>query len=321
MNRFIIALIAILAVSHATFLKEDSDMLSFIKFIKEHNKEYASVEEFNSKFEIFRQNLAHVEHTESFSPFMDVHQDEFSTKLNLDASALAGLRASMNQYKLKNENIVVEDSLDWRTKGAVSPVKNQGQCGSCWAFSAVGNLEGLNFIKHGQLVTFSEQQLVDCDHNGDQGCNGGLMDNAFQYLISNGGIETDKDYPYTGKGGACKVDKTKQVLKVVSFEDISKNEEEIAKVLQEVGPLSVAVNATPFQFYAGGILKPTKTSCNPARLNHGVTLVGLGEENGVKFWIIKNSWGSGWGEKGYIRLQRGTGACGVNTAVSTARVA
>jgi len=173
--------------------------------------------------------------------------------------------------------------------------------------------------KLGKIQTLSEQQLVDCD-DVDQGCNGGLMDNAFEFLIREGGIESDADYPYTGRDGSCRFNASKVAAKVKDFKDISSNEEEIAAVLVENGPLSVAVNANPFMFYSGGILKPTKSSCNPAGLNHGVTLVGFGEENGVKYWIIKNSWGQTWGEKGYIRLERGTGACGVNTNVSTAHL-
>jgi len=240
--------------------------------------------------------------------------------MTLDVNSLAAMKSKMTRYEAKS-NLAAPTSFDWRTKGAVTHVKDQGQCGSCWAFSAVANIEGVNFVKNGKLEEFSEQQLVDCDHNGDQGCNGGLMDQAFEYLVENGGLETEADYPYEGSDDSCSFDESKVAVKLTGFHDISSNEDEIAKVLAEVGPLSVGINASPFQFYGGGILKPTKSSCNPSQLNHGVTIVGYGVEGTTKFWIIKNSWGASWGEEGYIRLQRGTGACGVNTNVSTAEVA
>lgn len=317
--KFLVALTILAAVSASFLGREDEEMFKFMKFIQQHNREYASLDEFHAKFEIFKNNLRKVDTHETFSPFMDLTEEEFSFGLNLNVSAIAEARSKMETYKVKNVMGELPENFDWRQHGAVSEVKNQGQCGSCWAFSAVGNLEGLNAIKSGKMTTFSEQQLVDCD-TVDQGCNGGLMDNAFQYIQQAGGIETEADYSYTGRGGKCQFDESKSALKVVGFQDISSNEDEIARVLHENGPLSVAVNATPFQFYTGGILKGNKRTCNPRMLNHGVTLVGYGEEDGTKFWIIKNSWGTGWGEEGYIRLERGCGACGVNTNVSTAKL-
>jgi len=164
------------------------------------------------------------------------------------------------------------------------------------------------------LITLSEQELVDCDKT-DSGCQGGLMDNAFAFLKQNG-VDTDADYKYTGRDGACQAKKFTPKVKVTGFKDISTNEDEIARVLVENGPLSVAVDASSFQFYAGGIAQ-----CSYRQLNHGVTLVGYGEDNGRKFWIVKNSWGTGWGEQGYIRIPRGKGACGINMMVSTSVVA
>jgi len=305
--------LTIIAVASASFLpKEDEDMFKFMKFVRQHNKEYSSVEEFQERFIIFKENLSKVSNHESYTPFMDVSVEEFNNRLTLSASMIPKARATMERYVLKNVFGDLPTTFDWRDQKAVGDVRDQGQCGSCWAFSAVGNLEGLYAIKHQQLLDLSEQQLVDCDKDQDQGCNGGWMDNAFQYLQSHG-IEREADYPYTARDGKCKYNDSKGVFKVASFKDISQNESEIQRVLVENGPLSVAVDASSFQFYSGGI-----NDCSFSYLNHGVTLVGYGEEAGVKFWTIKNSWGKGWGEKGYIRIPRGTGACGVNSAVSTA---
>jgi len=289
----------------------------FLKFIKEHQKEYESVAEFQRKLEIFVENLRHIESHAEFSPYMDLTHEEFKNGLTLNLANLAELKATMAPYVGKLMMGEVPESYDWRDHNAVSPVKDQKRCGSCWAFSAVGNIEGVYAIKNGSIKTFSEQQLVDCDDE-DGGCNGGFMNNAFHYLSTHGGLMTDNDYPYTGTGGTCKFNPLGVAVELTTFQDVSKNEDEIKNTLFENGPLAIAVNATPFQFYTKGILTPTKQSCNPAGLNHGVTLVGYGSENGQNFWIIKNSWGKTWGEQGYIRLARGIGACGMNTNVSTA---
>ena len=313
--KYLVALIVLVFVSTNFLSNKDESMYKFMKFVKDNNKEYETFEEFHERFEIFKNNLKKVDNHEVFSPFMDMTEYEFSSRLNLDIDALAAAKSKMESYRLKNKLSELPESFDWRDQGAVSEVKNQGQCGSCWAFSAVGNLEGLLFRQTKTLTRLSEQQLVDCDQK-DQGCNGGFMDDAFEYVKNAGGIMSEDDYEYRGKRGKCNFDKSKVALKITGFLDISKNEDEIAQVLLENGPLSVAVNATPFQFYMGGVFAPKK--CNPDGLNHGVTLVGFGEEKGHKFWIIKNSWGGRWGEKGYIRLERGTGKCGVNMNVSTA---
>jgi len=209
-------------------------------------------------------------------------------------------------------------SHDWREKGADLGVKDQGQCGSCWAFSTVGNLEGLNFIKNKSKDTFSEQQLVDCDKDEDQGCNGGLMENAFEYMLKAGGLQKDSDYKYTARDGKCKFDKKKVAVQIKSWEAVSEDEEQIKTYLFNVGPLAVALNADPLQWYTGGIIDEDESSCDPQALDHGVTLVGYGTEKGQDFWIVKNSWGKSWGEKGFFRMARGKGICGINTHVVSA---
>lgn len=316
MNKLILALVFIAAVS-ATFLpKEDEVMFKFMKFIRQYNKEYSSVEEFQIRFEIFKHNLSKVEDHERFVPHMDVSEEEFKNKLTLSAAAIPKSRANSSKYESTLALGELPDTHDWISKGAVTPVKDQGSCGSCWAFSAIANIEGQDFLTNGKLRAFSEQQLVDCDRAQDQGCNGGLMDNAFTYFQTKK-VMLGSDYPYKGRDETCKYNETKGQFNVKSFKDVSQNENDLATAVFELGPISVAVDASAFQFFQGGHIMTGK-ECNYSQLNHGVTVVGFGVEKGVKFWMVKNSWGQGWGEKGYIRIERGVGACGINMAASSA---
>jgi len=206
-------------------------------------------------------------------------------------------------------------SVDWRQKGAVTPVKNQQQCGSCWAFSTTGSTEGAHAIKTGNLVSLSEQQLVDCSAaQGNQGCNGGLMDQGFQYIISNKGITTEAAYPYTAQDGTCK-NGMSAAATLSSFVDVAQGSEADLMKAVNLGPVSIAIEADQqcFQFYSGGIL--SDSSCG-MQLDHGVLVVGYGTENNVDYWIVKNSWGASWGESGYIRLVRGKNECGIAQAAS-----
>lgn len=320
MNKTLIVLAIIAAVSASFLQREDETMFKFMKFIRDNSKEYRTIEEFQERFAIFKANIEQVGDVETYNRFMDQTSEEFKGLLNLNYEAIPAVKAVSSRYTIKNVMGELPASHDWRDHGAVGTIKDQGQCGSCWAFSAIGNLEGVYAIKSGKHEVFSEQLLVDCDDNGDQGCNGGLMDQAFAWLEGEGkGVELDQDYPYAGVDQTCqlKKDKVFKGVKVVDFKDISQNEEEIRRVLYENGPLSIAVDATAFQSYHGGIMK----TCRFGGLNHGVTLVGYGEEAGVQFWIIRNSWGAGWGEKGYVRVARGKGLCGLNQAVSTAVLA
>merc|ERR1712046_14452 len=199
--------------------------------------------------------------------------------------------------------------------GAVSPVKNQGSCGSCWAFSTVGSLEGRSQIAKGNLQQFSEQQFVDCDKGfGDHGCRGGLMDQAFKYLMQSKGACTEDSYGYSGKRGTCEIDTCDVGLPasdVTGYQDVDQDITALKEALSH-GPVSVAVCAmTVFQFYFGGIVS---TNLCGAALDHGVLAVGYGSENGKNYWKVKNSWGASWGEHGYIRLNAdkgGKGQCGI----------
>jgi len=253
--------------------------------------------------------------------FMDMTPEEFADQyltLRRDESFVDGVMAPIGFLAGEEQVADAPESFDWRDHGAVTPVKNQGQCGSCWAFSTIANIEGQYFLKNNKLVEFAEQQLVDCDRKEDQGCNGGLMQNAFVFLETHG-FELESEYKYTAMDGTCKEDNYRVQGKVASWKMLDKDEKTIAATLAETGPLSAAVNAKWFQTYMRGIMNPWL--CNPKALDHGITLVGYGTENNQDYWIIKNSWTESWGEKGYCRLHRGTGKCGINTNVCTATLA
>jgi C1A family cysteine protease len=262
------------------------------------------------------------------TPFADKTEEEFSalntlqvTKQTLkEHEKMAAQEKKLSFKKINPRSLPT--SFDWREKGAVTDVKNQEQCGSCWAFATVAATEGVNFMTNGKLESLSEQELVSCD-SVDQGCNGGLPSNAFSYMAKNAvGFELESDYPYTAADGTCKAKSSleKVFLDKASngYKAISQDEDEIAQALMDDGPLAIGINATPMQFYSGGISNPW--ICNPKALDHGVAIVAFGEDSGTKYWTIKNSWGSSWGEKGYYRIVRGKGKCGVNQMVTAAKV-
>eukprot|EP00054_Salpingoeca_dolichothecata_P029135 m.226692 g.226692 ORF g.226692 m.226692 type:complete len:206 (-) comp26403_c1_seq11:20-637(-) len=200
----------------------------------------------------------------------------------------------------------------------VTPVKDQGNCGSCYAFSATGALEGLHARKTGKLVSFSEQNIVDCSGDqGNQGCNGGLPDNAFRYAQSAGGLDLESTYPYTSVQGKCVFQPREAVGAPSSFVDVaSKSETELQQAVGVVGPVSVGIDAShrSFQFYKSGLYN--EPACSETDLDHAVLVVGYGDVEGQAAWLVKNSWGAAWGIGGYFWLPMGNNACGIATQAS-----
>ncbi|KAK6131255.1 hypothetical protein DH2020_035012 [Rehmannia glutinosa] len=286
----------------------------FSLFKAKYGKTYATQEEHDHRFSVFKANLRRAKR----------HQ-------LLDPSAVHGrLKLPVDAHKapvLPTNDLPTD--FDWRDHGAVTDVKDQGSCGSCWSFSTTGALEGAHYLATGELVSLSEQQLVDCDHecdpeeygSCDAGCDGGLMNNAFEYTLKVGGLQTEKDYPYTGTNGVCKFDKSKIVASVSNFSVVSLDDDQIAANLVKHGPLAVGINAAWMQTYIGGVSCPY--ICG-RQLDHGVLLVGYGAAGYAPirlkekpYWIVKNSWGESWGEKGYYKICRGRNVCGVESMVST----
>ncbi|XP_033328261.2 uncharacterized protein LOC117221420 [Megalopta genalis] len=307
----------------------------FEKFLREHNKTYSSVEEKQSRFEIFKRNLKLIEELRDaeqgtakygITMFADLTPKEFKANY-------LGYRPNLKHenaipfLEAKIPDIDLPPKFDWRDRRVVTPVKNQGACGSCWAFSVTGNVESQYAINHGKLLSLSEQELVDCDKY-DSGCGGGEMENAYRTIEQLGGLELETDYPYDARNEKCHFNDSKAVVKVVDARTISSNETDMAKWLVKNGPISIAINANAMQFYVGGVSHPFRFMCNPKNLDHGVLIVGYGKSvypifhnKELPYWIIKNSWGPRWGEQGYYRVYRGDGTCGLNLQASTALVA
>ncbi|KQJ91493.1 ervatamin-B [Brachypodium distachyon] len=249
------------------------------------------------------------------SPVLSAHDDEAAGAMMITTRAGA-VDAGGQQVYFNVSTAGAPASVDWRAKGAVTEVKNQGRCGSCWAFSTVAVVEGIHQIRTGNLISLSEQELVDCD-TLDYGCDGGVSYHALEWIASNGGIATEADYPYTGKDGACVANKLPLHAAAISgFARVATRSEPSLANAVAAQPVAVSIEAggANFQHYVKGVYNgPCGT-----RLNHGVTVVGYGEEegDGEKYWIVKNSWGKKWGDGGYFRMKKDVagkpeGLCGI----------
>jgi C1A family cysteine protease len=303
-------------------------LAAFEQWMSFHQKSYSSEKEHAKRLDVFKANAAFVSTKNAaqssmrlaLNQFADQTWEEFSSK-RLALMQASNTQSDTEALPFTHANVTdIPASIDWRTKGAVAEVKNQGACGSCWAFSTVGAIEGINAIQTGKLVSLSEQQLVSCDTEKDMGCGGGLMDYAFKYVIENGGLDTEEDYAYWGMGLPCQAQKAKDrtVVTIDGFSDVPKDDMTALKKAVSQQPVSVAICAnSALQFYSSGIF--TDDQCCQG-LNHGVIAVGYNDQDkDASYLVIKNSWGA-WGENGYFRLSTSSkhkeGACGVLQAAS-----
>jgi len=296
-----------------------------LKSAQDRHHFYSTKSEHDKRFEIFKSNMDKItEHnkgdhtwTMGITQFSDMTPEEFKSYVSCGSLKHTPSKTVFDSPKDWNKTAV--SSIDWVSEGAVTPVKNQGQCGSCWSFSTTGAIEGRSFISSGKLISLSEQDLVDCSKQ-NSGCNGGLMDYAFAFVESNGGLCTEDDYPYVAyQEWRCREDGCAKADPISSYGDVSSNTAALEAACNK-GPVSIAIEAdqSAFQQYNSGVMTG---NCGTG-LDHGVLLVGYGTDGSNDYWKVKNSWGADWGESGYIRLCRncnannGEGQCGILLSAS-----
>lgn len=315
--------------------REMKSEVLFENFVKKYHRRYTSDLEHEMRHRIFKKNLHKIDMLNKkeqgtakygITPFADLSEKEYLRKTGL-------VMRHHHENEIRNPTADIPDidvkdlptEFDWTEKNAVTSVKNQGNCGSCWSFSVTGNIEGLHAIKSGKLEAYSEQELLDCDTT-DNACNGGYMDDAFKAIEKIGGLELEDQYPYQAKKQKkCLYNSTMSRVKVKGVVDMPKGDEvAIQKYLVANGPISIGINAAAMQFYRGGVSHPWKILCRKSDLDHGVLLVGYGIKSyplfnkTLPYWKIKNSWGPKWGEQGYYRIYRGDNSCGVAEMASSA---
>jgi cathepsin L len=295
---------------------------AFIQWMVQFDKSYAP-EEFFYKYGVFKANFDFVAAHNSGNHTWEVELNKFADLTSAEFKIIYnGYKPELRRQAREEVKTLADlrigaypdGSLDWTAKGAVTGVKDQGQCGSCWAFSSTGSTEGAVFLKHGHLTSLSEQQLVDCSGSyGNAGCNGGLMDSAFKYIQANG-LCTESAYPYTAKNGVCKSSSCTASAdsKVTGYKDVTHTENALGAAV-DITPVSVAIEAdqSGFQLYKSGVFCGT---CGTS-LDHGVLAVGYGSDPSA-YWKVKNSWGTSWGENGYIRMCRNSNKCGISNEPS-----
>ncbi|CAG5002818.1 unnamed protein product [Parnassius apollo] len=326
---------AVSAVSFFDLVKEEWNA-----FKMEHNKEYESEVEDKFRMKIYAENKHKIaKHNQKFARGLVTYrlkQNKYGDMLHHEfVHTMNGFNKTAKHNKtlygskgaevrgasfIAPANVKFPDQVDWRKHGAVTDVKDQGKCGSCWSFSATGALEGQHFRSSGYLVSLSEQNLIDCSAPyGNNGCNGGLMDNAFKYIKDNRGIDTEQTYPYEAVDDKCRYNPKNAGADDVGFVDIPQGDEEkLMQAVATVGPVSVAIDASQesFQFYSDGVYYDE--NCSSSNLDHGVLVVGYGtDEDGGDYWLVKNSWGRSWGALGYIKMARNRdNHCGIASSAS-----
>jgi len=301
-------------------VKGDDVDVAFAKWMMQNGKSYGNQSDKEYRKGVFSQNMSKVKAHEQnqnatynvgLNKFADLTPEEFKVQYT-------GLKHNLKKTKnfAKGTSVNAPSSKDWTSTSAVTGVKDQGQCGSCWAFSTTGALEGLYYINNSSQRSFSEQQLMDCSGSyGNMSCNGGLMDFAFEYAQSHG-VTDESNYPYTARDGyTCQTSNITNGFKIGSYVDVDDSQTALVNAIAE-RPVSIAINANPIQLYTSGIFNDW--SCSD-QIDHGVLGVGYGTDGGQDFFKIKNSWGAAWGESGYFRVARrdyGSGICGCTSSAS-----
>ena len=317
-NIFNILIILFVSSVNAEFINR------FMEWVEHYSVKFVSDKHFDTVYQKWVSNDKFIEETNNKNLSYVLGHNQFSGMDGDEFKKYLGFSGNLNIRNFEKQEVdkyfTIPKSVNWVENGAVTQVKDQGQCGSCWSFSTTGALEGAYYIKYGELMEFSEQQLVDCDNykNGgrDMGCNGGLMDNAFTWIGKNGGLCTESDYPYvsgvTKTSGTCqKTCKAVSNSKVATFVDVLPSSDVAMMTALSQQPVSIAIEADQreFQLYKSGIF----TGQCGAKLDHGVLAVGYGPD----YYLVKNSWGTSWGDGGYIKLglgpefNNGDGQCGM----------
>jgi cathepsin L len=317
-----ILLVALLVGLAAASFTEQQYQDAFQQWMGEQGKVYTS-SDFFTRYNAFKGNMDYVEEWNSKKSQTILGLNKFADLTNAEYRKFyLGTKITVDPSTLTFVDSPTAVTRDWRTSGAVTPIKDQGQCGSCWSFSTTGSVEGAHFQATKKLVSLSEQNLMDCSTAyGNQGCNGGLMDSAFRYIIANKGIDTEASYPYTAKDGtSCRFSTANIGATIKSYTDVaSKNEAALVKAI-DINPVSVAIDAskTSFQLYKAGVYY--EPACSSTSLDHGVLAVGYGVTDdgaATAYYIVKNSWGTGWGMNGYINMSRNrNNNCGIATSAS-----
>lgn len=294
-------------------------------YIRTHQKNYTDQENVSRK-DVFRQNMRLIHSTNRANLGFQLAVNHLADRTKDELKILRGRKVTIGYnggqpYPYNADEMVKDlpDQLDWRLFGAVTHVKDQSVCGSCWSFGTTGTIEGAYFVKYGHLVYLSQQALIDCSWGfGNNGCDGGEDAQAYQWIMKHGGIPTEGDYgPYYGQDGYCHTDKVPLTAKITSFVNVTSGDQNALKVaLAKHGPISVAIDASvpTFTFYANGIYYDPKCGNKPENLDHAVLLVGYGQLNGKDYWLVKNSWSNYWGNDGYILMSPSDNNCGVMTS-------
>jgi len=326
MKTLLVLLALVVATALAANLHSDPARQDFIAFQHKYGKVYTSAEDFEMRFSIFKSNVARAAKLQAkdaatkygVTKFMDMTPDEFKN-IVLMKKTIPNNRTKKNLLQEPLPLIPEGTTFDWRnhSPAVLTPVYNQAQCGSCWAFSITENIESQWALAGNQLVSLSMQQVVSCD-TSDDGCGGGDPPTAYEYVIGAGGLEPYSDYPYTsenGETGSCQFNAGDIVAKISSFTTIG-SEQQAQSYLTSNGPLSVCVDAESWQYYNGGIIT-TSSDCGTS-LDHCVMITGYGTQDGTNYWWVRNSWGTDWGQSGYLQVQSMQDVCGIAQEITSA---